>query len=439
MEKKIEMLAGSGIENQRTTSRILLGMTFIGLLAGSSSVMWASTAAGGSTPSRAALLEAKRLDKKKAVALPERGALEKGLYWYDNQLILQKLTAGWHGVHMAGGGFPAGAGLTFGVGFTDLGIGSVYAEPDSPNRIDFDSRVAYSTSGYLRLRGDLLFHNLGGAPLGGGLHGQYYELPQEDFFGLGADSREENRTSYLLDGIEVGADLSWEPAKGLRLVSGLFYEEPRVGQGTDPRFPSTEKLFDRATLPGFQDEPEFLRLDARVSYDWRDNPLHPHAGGFYSLRVSDYRDGSVGRFDFRRYEVDLHQYVPLPHRHRVLALRSGAILTDTGAGQQVPFYYQPTLGGHQKLRGFREFRFRDRNSLWLTAEYRWEAWWALDSALFVDVGKVAFDRSDLDLSDLDVSYGIGFRFHSNSAFVVRLDLAFSREGFVPLLRFEHVF
>ena len=48
--------------------------------------------------------------------------------------------------------------------------------------------------------------------------------------------------------------------------------------------------------------------------------------------------------------------------------------------------------------------------------------------------------SDLsNLRDLDVSYGVGFRFHSNSAFVARLDLAFSREGFIPLLRFEHAF
>ena len=75
----------------------------------------------------------------------------------------------------------------------------------------------------------------------------------------------------------------------------------------------------------------------------------------------------------------------------------------------------------------------------MTAEYRWEAWWALDGAFFVDAGKVAAERRDFDLHDLDVSYGVGFRFHSNSAFVARLDLAFSREGFIPLLRFEHAF
>jgi hypothetical protein len=64
---------------------------------------------------------------------------------------------------------------------------------------------------------------------------------------------------------------------------------------------------------------------------------------------------------------------------------------------------------------------------------------ALDGALFVDAGTVAPSRQNLSLGNMEVSYGVGFRFHSNSALVGRLDLAFSKEGFVPLLRFEHVF
>jgi len=131
--------------------------------------------------------------------------------------------------------------------------------------------------------------------------------------------------------------------------------------------------------------------------------------------------------------------VPLPNKYRVVALHAAVVMTDADAGQQVPFYYQPTLGGSQQLRGFREFRFRDQNSLVMSAEYRWEASWMLDAAVFVDAGKVAATRGDLNLRDLATSYGVGLRIHSNSAFVARLDLAFSREGFIPLLRFEHVF
>jgi hypothetical protein len=63
----------------------------------------------------------------------------------------------------------------------------------------------------------------------------------------------------------------------------------------------------------------------------------------------------------------------------------------------------------------------------------------MDTAFFVDAGTVAARRRQLSVGDMDVSYGVGLRFHSNSALVGRLDLAFSREGFIPLLRFDHAF
>jgi len=176
-----------------------------------------------------------------------------------------------------------------------------------------------------------------------------------------------------------------------------------------------------------------------LAFDWRDNPAHPHHGGRYGVLVSQFHDQDLDAFDFHRVDIDLQQYVPLPNRYRLLAVRAAAVVTDSDANQHVPFYFQPTLGGAQTLRGFREFRFRDQSSLLFSAEYRWEAWWALDGALFVDAGTVAPTRRALSLGDMDVSYGIGFRFHSNGAVIGRLDLAFSREGFVPLLRFEHVF
>jgi outer membrane protein assembly factor BamA len=220
---------------------------------------------------------------------------------------------------------------------------------------------------------------------------------------------------------------------------GVSYLKPTIGTGTDNRFPSTEQFFNAAAIPGFTQQPDFVRSDGSVALDWRDNPLHPHAGGRYGVEYSDYRDQNFDTFDFRKISVDLQQYVPIPDRYRTVALHAAAVFTDPRAGQEVPFYFEPSLGGAQALRGFREFRFQDRNSVLVSAEYRWEAWWALDGALFVDAGQVAARRQDFAIRDFDVSYGVGFRIHSNSAFVARLDLAFSREGFIPLLRFEHAF
>jgi outer membrane protein assembly factor BamA len=105
----------------------------------------------------------------------------------------------------------------------------------------------------------------------------------------------------------------------------------------------------------------------------------------------------------------------------------------------VPFIHQPTLGGTHLLRGFAESRFRDRNAVWASAEYQWEAWWALDGAIFVDAGQVAAHRARLSLDRFEVSYGIGFRLHSDDNFMARLDIARSREGIHPILGFRYGF
>jgi outer membrane protein assembly factor BamA len=268
--------------------------------------------------------------------------------------------------------------------------------------------------------------------------GQYYEFPQEDFFGMGADSQESARTNYLLDAIEAGVRAQWRPSL-LEFSAGAGYFGPSLGRGTDSRYPSTEDVFDAAAAPGLGTETDFLTYAASAAFDWRDNPSFPHSGGRYAVSATQYDDRDLGEFDFYRIDVTLQQFVPLPDRYRRIALRAEGAFTKADSGQVVPFYLQPTLGGAKNLRGFREFRYRDENSVILGAEYQWDAWWAMDAALFVDAGTVARTREQLSIGNMEASYGFGLRFHSNSALVGRLDFTFSREGFIPLLRFDHVF
>jgi outer membrane protein assembly factor BamA len=183
----------------------------------------------------------------------------------------------------------------------------------------------------------------------------------------------------------------------------------------------------------------FLRGDAFVEYDRRDNPSYPRGGTYLAAKGSSYTDRDLGRFNFRRLELNAQQYVPFDNGYKVLAVRSDVVLTDAGAGDTVPFYLMPDLGGRERLRGFSGRRFRDLNSILVSAEYRWEAWWAMDVAVFGDAGKVAARRSDITLKDLEGTFGLGFRFHSKKAFTFRVDLAHSREGFVPIFSGKHVF
>jgi outer membrane protein assembly factor BamA len=115
-------------------------------------------------------------------------------------------------------------------------------------------------------------------------------------------------------------------------------------------------------------------------------------------------------------------------------------MSDAEEGGEVPFYFQRTLGGPDDLRGFRRFRFRDRNLLLLQAEYRWEIFTAVDGAIFYDTGKVASRSEDLTLDDLESNYGIGFRFGTSNGIFLRIEGAFgSAGGKHYVFRFGHVF
>jgi outer membrane translocation and assembly module TamA len=133
---------------------------------------------------------------------------------------------------------------------------------------------------------------------------------------------------------------------------------------------------------------------------------------------------------FRRVDYDAIQHVPLGRDTWVLALRGRVETTFVGDGDAIPFFMLPALGGGSSLRGFASWRFRDRHSLLLSAEWRVLVNRFLDTAVFYDAGKVTSRMSDLDFDGLKNDYGFGFRFHGPIATPLRIELAKSNEGLV---------
>ncbi len=116
----------------------------------------------------------------------------------------------------------------------------------------------------------------------------------------------------------------------------------------------------------------------------------------------------------------------------VLALHGWLAASDTAADAIVPFYMQPSLGGHNTLRGYTDYRFHDRNLLVMNVEARVAIFTHVDAAVFADAGNVAAQVSDLNLDKR--SYGVGWRLHSHSSTFARLDLAHGGEGWNVLFR-----
>lgn len=385
---------------------------------------------------RAKELSTARDQKAETITLPKRSLTERVLYWYDNR---DSSGLSWNGLHLNMGNFSGGAGLAAGIGFTRHAIGSAIVDPYKANRIDIDLSAGRSILGYQRLSARVDVLNVASAPINFSLSWRDDQMPQEDFYGLGQDSSEGDHVSYRHDTRDVTAGIEWKPFRRMMLGGAVAHLSPVLGPGTDSRVPSIEATFDPSTAPGLGGLPEFIRTDAMVGFDWRDNASHPRSGGHYQARASRY-DGQGGDgTDFDRLDVQLQQIVPLGNRYRRLELRAQAAMSDADSLARIPVIYMPYVGGPTTLRGFANTRFRDRHALSMSAEYQWEAWWALDAAVFVDAGQVAHTVGDFRMRSFVTNYGFGLRLHSNTKFLARLDLAYGREGFRPLLGFKYGF
>jgi outer membrane protein assembly factor BamA len=273
-----------------------------------------------------------------------------------------------------------------------------------------------------------------------GVRARHRNYPQRLFFGLGTDTSIDDRTSYRLvdSGLQLQAGyraLPWLEA-GIRV--GGFRTE--ISGGTLDDVPTTEEVFDETTAPGIEAQPNFVLGEIFAEVDYRDVPANARSGGFYGIRLAAYRDLDFGKFSFDRVDVEATQLFDFFDKRRVLVLHGRFSRSDPRAGNEVPFYLMPYLGGDDTTRGYFEYRFYDRNLVVVNAEFRWEAFAGLDMALFFDAGKVADELREIRLSDLKTSYGIGFRFSARNRFVFRLDIGTGGgEGTRVFFKFNNAF
>jgi outer membrane protein assembly factor BamA len=257
---------------------------------------------------------------------------------------------------------------------------------------------------------------------------RYEHFPQEDFYGMGFESLRDNETSYGFDSTDIVLRGLVKPVPWIRLGSTFGYLRPDIGSGSDKRVPSIEQLFTDSDAPGLAGNTKYVHTTMFAEVDRRDIPGNPTSGGVYRT--------SFGYWDDRRFDALLVQHVPLAaSRAHVLTGRLGTSYVNNEAGERVPFYFLAYVGGVDTIRSFDEFRFKDENALWMTAEYRWRFHRYASVVTFVDAGKVDRDWQDLTFTGLKKGYGFGFRGHTRTQTLARVDFGFGGgEGFRAFLK-----
>ena len=262
--------------------------------------------------------------------------------------------------------------------------------------------------------------------------------PKFDFFGVGPDSRRADRSDFRQRDTLYEMVGGWRLLPPLTVMARAGYYEAAIGSGDDESLPNVETVFDPADAPGLSTgRLEFIRFGASAIIDTRDVLKNPHRGAVVSTAWTRYDQRESSSYTFTRYGLDARAFVPLGHRQRVLAVRA-YFSRDSSEGAGVPFYLMSFLGSSHTLRAYTSQRFRGEKMILLQAEYRWEAAPALELAAFVDTAKVAARASDA-FGDFKTDAGIGLRFKSHEATLLRLDFAWGEERFRFLFRFSPSF
>lgn len=339
------------------------------------------------------------------------------------------------------GGLQSGAGIVVGVRFIPLRTDDFMSTIDLRGSLrrywGVNSQVGYELGRFLVYG-----------------YGRYRHMPEEDFYGIGPDVDEDDRSDYRLNDVIAGVQLGYNLLENLLAGVHASYFANYFGPGKDDDEPNIEDVFDPIVAPGLGVDTKYGLFGAWLHYDTRDldystafgsrfaptrhriqRILYTATRGFYATaEVRRYNQVDGGGFSFTEGEVELQQYVPFSGGDHVLAFREYGIFTSPDDGEEVPLYLLPTLGGTRTLRGYRTFMFRDQNALLANVEYRWNGWRYVQPAVFVDAGYVfpGFDEFNLEDTKLDV--GASLRLVLRERVVFRVEGAFGEDGFRQYVR-----
>lgn len=381
----------------------------------------ASPLAAQEPGSRAAQIEAKQQDKATQLRTSTPN-------WIEQRLL---------DIEEAGGfGVTKGWFVTFG----DIKSGSGFAMGPAYGKLFHNGTLIYAKAAY-SIRNfkmaQVSFHppQTAGGRLAVEGRLRWQDAPTLAFYPIGTDS-ERSRFDFSETKTEVSGRARFQPVRFVRLNGGVSYEDFDTTY-LDLTKPAPDSRLQLIFVPGAGADPSYVHSHVAGAIDWRDGIGYSRHGSLLQATLHDYRQQGGDGFSFRRLDGVAEQYIPILHGNWVIYLGLRASTTDASDGNVVPFFLMPYLGGNS-LRGFRNYRFRDRHSILFTAEYRWYVQEFVDMALFYDAGKVTAERSQLDFDDLKSSVGAGIRFHGPQTTAVRLEVAHSGEGWRLIFGFSPV-
>lgn len=280
------------------------------------------------------------------------------------------------------------------------------------------------------------------------------------YYGLGPNTVPTGQSVFGMTETIVGANAIVPLGVGsLSIVGEINGRIPRLRDGSSGSVPSIGTIYSDATAPGLSSQPTFMEpgIGARVEPTLFAGYLRLN----YLAELQDYSGVGGSGSSFRRWTADLNHEIPMDTKVRLTApsdqngpdscaptpdvkcaspVHVSSAMNHEGsidfrllmmgsvadAGNAVPFYFDPTIGGSDingqaLLPSYPDYRFRAPNLLLMTESVE-HAVPKLPLGVYfsVDEAKVALTRDDIDFSDLRRSYTAGVTVHAGGLPLVYL-------------------
>jgi hypothetical protein len=268
----------------------------------------------------------------------------------------------------------------------------------------------------------------------------YQNAASMPYYGEGSNSSKDNQSDYRSEftSPHVGGKFHFLDQKlsAGYSVGGLLVN---VGPGDLGDWPSTNEIFNEANTPGLEEQSNFITGTASIAANLTTPGFSNPKGLILEAQDTQFWDQSGTNSSFHLLQTQATYYVPFINGMRTLAFRARNETTFHAAGQQVPFYLQPTLGGPDDLRGYERYRYYDNGSSVLSGEYKWSVAGSVEMAIFGDGGNVYSRPGLIGLRELRGDGGFGVRFKDKQQEIMRFDVGVSPEGVKVWFVFNNAF
>lgn len=308
---------------------------------------------------------------------------------------------------------------------TKFGLGLVAAGIYSTNRNDSLTPLSnvtlygdVSTSGFYKIgiRGNNIFdrdrYRLN--------YKAYFSSMPSYFWGIGYDNdrNDNNETRYKRLQSELIIDFLYRLADNLYLGPAMHFNYTKG---------STKDGVSQALWNGEDMRTFSYGIGLTLSYDTRDHLTNPYKGCYIGIEQRFYPRwlGNSYRFSSTQFTANYYKSV---WKGGVIAGQLHAMLTYGNT----PWGMLATFGGSDRMRGYFEGRYCDKNEIDATIELRQHVWRRNGVVAWVGAGTIFPYFSKLQLRRVLPNYGIGYRWEFKNRVNVRLDLGFGKgqKGFV---------